>query len=414
MLNRLPESNIQVGLFEEKELPIRNHLRDCKYELVDSAKKLDDLVKLLGKAEAIAIDTETDSIVSMEANLVGISCAVREKEAFYIPVAHNDEGNLDQEMVLNRLLPILEDEKIKKVGHNLKYDYIVLARSGVRLAGIYFDTMIAAYLLNQNLRSPKLDDIAFSELGIEKIRIEELIGEGRSQVSFDKVKISDAYQYGCEDADVALRLYHHLVKDLPGRGQDRLFHEIEMPLVPVLARMEIAGIMIDDDILREISAGFEKRITKLEGEIYDSSGEEFNINSPLQLQKILFEKLNLQELIEDKKELKKLKTGGYSTGANELGKLFGTHEIIGKILEYRELTKLKSTYVDALPKLVNKKTERIHTSFNQAITATGGFLRVIRIFKIFPSGLRKARKFVAPLSPLREEFYCRLTIPKLN
>ncbi len=396
LLNRLPKEQIQQGLFAEEE-PKQDkiHIEKATYKIIIDEKDLDKLVKDFAKEKCISVDTETDSQIAVDANLVGISLAKKEGEAYYIPVGHekvkseklkvksegfwtsqNDKGELDpkqlpRDLVLEKLRPILENPKIQKVGHNLKYDYTVFAGAGVKLRGFFFDTMIVAYLLNQNLRSPKLDDVAFSELGIEMIHIQEVIGSGKNEINFKDAEIKDAYKYACEDADVALRLFHHLRQELAEKSQKDLYEKIEAPLIPILAEMEMTGVLIDPKVLKESSKKLAKRIEKLEGDIHKLGGSKFNINSPSQLQVILFEKLKLQDKIEDPRELKKLKSGGYSTGAGELEKLAGTHPIIAKISEYRELTKLKSTYLDTLPELINVRTGRIHTSFNQAITATG-------------------------------------------
>ena len=416
LLNRLPKEQLQQGLFAEDE-PKKDkiHIEKADYKIITEKKDLEKLIKDFSKEKLVSVDTETTSQVAMKAELVGISLSKKEGEAFYIPVGHeiihnskliiqkedgsnvsvipdsirnpekkrldsrlrgNDKGELDarqlpKELVLESLRPILESEKVKKVGHNLKYDYIVFKNAGISLNGIYFDTMIVAYLLNQNLRSPKLDDVAFAEIGIEMIHIQEIIGKGKNEINFKDVSIEKAYKYACEDADVALRLYHHLREELGEKNQKGLYETIEAPLIPILAEIEMAGVLVDAKVLEKSSKEMGQRIERLETDIYKLAGEKININSPSQLQVILFEKLKLQDKIDDKRELKKVKSGGYSTGAGELEKLSGTHKIIEKISEYREFSKLKSTYLDALPKLINAGTGRIHTSFNQAITATG-------------------------------------------
>lgn len=372
LLNRLPKEQLQQGLFAEtEEKKDKIHIEEANYRIVTEEKDLAKLIKDFAKEKLISVDTETTSQIAMEAELVGISLSKKEGEAFYIPVGHDEGKQLDKSLVLKSLKPMLESEKVKKVGHNLKYDYMVLKNAGVQLNGIYFDTMIVAYLLNQNIRSPKLDDVAFSEIGIEMIHIQEIIGNGKDEINFRDTEIEKAYKYACEDADVALRLYRHLREELGEKNQKGLYEQIEAPLIPILAEIEMAGILVDSKILKDSSEKMTARIERLETDIYKLAGEKININSPSQLQVILFEKLKLQDKIDDKRELKKVKSGGYSTGAGELEKLVGTHKIIEKISEYRELSKLRSTYLDALPKLINAGTGRIHTSFNQAITATG-------------------------------------------
>ncbi len=404
LLNRLPKEQVQQGLFAEaEEKRDKIHIEKADYRIITDEKDLDKLVKDFEKEKCISVDTETTSQIAVDAHLVGISLAKKEGEAFYIPIGHSKvkssklkvqgEGRefldsssqevarnvgselgsrqLDKELVLEKLRPILENPKIQKVGHNLKYDYIVFAGAGVKLQGFFFDTMIVAYLLNQNLRSPKLDDVAFAELGIEMIHIREVIGSGKNEINFRDAEIQNSYKYACEDADVALRLYYHLCQELSEKNQKDLYEKVEAPLIPILAEMEMAGVLIDPKVMGESSNKLATRINKLEHDIHKLGGSKFNINSPSQLQTVLFEKLKLQDNIEDIRELKKIKSGGFSTGAGELEKLAGTHPIVAKIAEYRELTKLKSTYLDTLPKLINARTGRIHTSFNQAITATG-------------------------------------------
>ena len=232
--------------------------------------------------------------------------------------------------------------------------------------------MVAAYLINPNARAQRLDELAFTELGIEMTKIDELIGKGKDEITFDKVDINVAALYAAEDADISLRLYHHLQDDLKEGGFNELMAKIEAPLVSVLARLEINGVKIDLPLLADLSNKFGKRLEEIEKNIYKQAGTEFNIASPAQLQKILYDKLELNTKIPFPKDIKKLPSGGFSTGAEQLEKLRDSkHPIIENIIEYRELSKLKSTYIDSLPKLVNKKTGRIHTSFNQAIVATG-------------------------------------------
>ncbi len=356
-----PAANIKAG----------DHYNSDHYHLVNKNQQLTELASKIAKQKLIAVDTETDSLDSISANLVGISISWEEGQAYYIPVRGIGE-HLAADDVRVALGPLLADEKIKKVGHNIKFDYEVLVGNGYEVNGIFFDTMIGAYLINPNARAQKLDDLAFTELGIEMTKISELIGKGKDEITFDQVEIEKAVLYAAEDADMTLRLYHHLTRDLENGGFNELMSRIEAPLTVVLAHLEMNGVRVDTSQLAVLSEEFGKRITKLQSEIYDLAGEEFNIASPAQLQKILYEKLDLHNQIPNPKDIKKLPSGGFSTGAEQLEKLQESgHPIIDKIFEYRELSKLKSTYIDALPKLVNKKTGRIHTSFNQTIAATG-------------------------------------------
>jgi DNA polymerase-1 len=379
LLNKLPGQPDQTGLFDAAktssgresagQAKSQAHFKAENYHLIDTEKKLIELAEKLKKAEIIAVDTETDSLNEIEAKLVGISLAYKEGDGYYIPIGHSQDKNLPVKIVKNHLGPILKNE-IPKVGHNIKYDYVVLKNFGFELRPITFDTMVAAYLLNPNARAQRLDELAFSELGMEMSRIDTLIGKGKDQITFDQVLIDKATLYAAEDADLSLRLYNHLYQEMKDGGFLELMDKIEAPLIPILAEMEMAGVKIDTDLLSKLSKKFAKRLAELETKIYKYASEKFNIASPSQLQEILFEKLKLQDKI-DKKELKKLPSGGYSTGAEELEKLRDTHPLIELIFEYRELAKLKNTYIDALPTLINQKTGRIHTSFNQAIVATG-------------------------------------------
>lgn len=373
LLSRLPDGDKSISEKSktETESKQKKHLKDAKYYLVTSEKELTSLAAKLKKQKVIAFDTETDSLSEMEANLVGMSFSFSPGGAYYIPVGHRAGEQIVKEVVLKVIGPILESEKIAKVGHNIKYDYIVMKNAGITLKNISFDTMVGAYLVNPSARSQKLSDLAFTELGIEMIHIDELIGKGRDQITFDEVDIKKAKNYAAEDADITLRLYNHLKKDLVKADLLRLMNDIEAPLIPILAEMEYTGIKVSLAKLKKNSQDTAKRITALEKSIWTKAGKEFNIASPSQLQEILFTKLKLDEKIDDPRELKKLKTGGFSTSASELEKLRDSHSIIKEIFEYRELSKLKNTYIDVLPGLVNKKTGRIHTSFNQAITQTG-------------------------------------------
>jgi DNA polymerase-1 len=375
LLPRLPKTGedkiIGGDRVENVKKTDRRHLNTAKYHLINDEKSLEKLCAELAKKKVIAFDTETDSLNEIDANLVGMSFSFKEGEAYYIPVGHNKGVQLGKEFVITSLRPILENPKIGKVGQNIKYDYIVMKNAGINVNPIVFDTMVGAYLINPNARARKLDELAFSELGIEMVPIEELIGKGKEQISFADVELEKARVYASEDADITFRLYKHLSTDLNKSDLLTLMSNIEAPLISILAEMEYAGIKIDSKILNKISKETEKRIETLKNSIWKKAGGEFNIASPAQLQDILFNKLKLDEKVEDPKELKKLKTGGISTSASELEKLRHIDPIVAEIFEYRELTKLKNTYIDVLPKLVNAKTGRIHTSFNQAITQTG-------------------------------------------
>jgi DNA polymerase-1 len=344
----------------------RDHIEKANYTLVDTKEKLADLVKNLESQKIFALDTETTSVDEMTAELVGLSFSWKSGEAYYVPVAHKAGKQLSWAEVQKALMPVLANEKIGKVGHNIKYDYKVLKRHGVTVAPIAFDTMIAAFIVNPLARSQTLDDLAYAEFGIEMIPITDLIGKnGKDQSTFDHVSIEEAVVYASEDADVTWRLYEKLAPKLTKGGFDKLATTSEWPLIPVLGDMEVAGIELDVPFLKKFNKTISAAILKLEQQIWKAAGMEFNIASPAQLSQVLFDKLDLE-----KAGVKKGKTG-YSTAATELEKLTGAHPIIAMISEFRELTKLKSTYVDALPLMVNNADGRIHTNFNMTIAQTG-------------------------------------------
>jgi len=349
-----------------KELPAEESPQDRKrdYRLILKEEEFLSLLEDLRKASWIAIDLETTSPYPMWAHLVGISLSYHPHQAFYIPVGHQVAHPLPQlplSRVLEGLKPILEDPSIQKVGQNIKYEWIVLKRYGVELQGIRCDTMIASYLLNPTKHHHNLSELAREYLDRELIEYQEVVGS--KGMTFDRVELEKAKDYGGQDADVTLQLSHHLLPKLKGEGLLRLFDEVEMPLAIVLAKMEMNGVKIDTEFLREFSKEIEIQLQQKIERIYGLAGEVFNINSSQQLGKILFEKLKLPVI-------KKTKTG-FSTDVEVLEKLSLQHELPLEILGYRNLTKLKSTYVDALPKLVHPETGRVHTSYNQTVTATG-------------------------------------------
>jgi len=338
------------------------------YQAVMDSEALSGLIERLKNAELFALDTETTSPIPMKARLVGLSFAVKPDQAFYIPCGHNYLGAPDQlslDDVLQQLKPVLENPEVKKVGQNIKYDWMVLARHGVDLAGVVFDTMLASYLLNPSKRAHNLDQIALDFLNHKTITYEQVAGKGKNAVPFSMVSLEKAVPYACEDADITFMAREVLIPRLKQLGLDELLAEVEMPLVPVLMRMEMHGARIDTRRLRELSKSFEQQLDALEGSIYALAGEAFNINSSQQLGRILFEKLKLPVQKKTKKRT------GYSTDVNVLTTLADYHELPALVLKHRSLAKLKSTYTDALIELVNPETGRIHTSYNQTVAATG-------------------------------------------
>lgn len=339
-------------------------LKDVKhtYKLIDTEEDILRLVCDIKKNKSVCFDTETTGINAISAELVGISLAMNEGEAFYIPIAAEREEAMNR---LNLLREIFESDEIEKTGQNIKYDLSVLANYGIELRGRLFDTMIAHYILQPELYHG-LDYLAEIYLNYNTIKIEELIGEkGRNQKNMRDLMPEQICDYACEDADVTLRLRNILEKDLLKERVEKLFYEIEMPLVPVLAYMERNGARIDTVALAETSALLSKRMHEIEKEIYAQAGEPFNISSPRQVGEILFGKLRIIE------KPKKTKTGQFVTSEEVLIQIQNRHPIVKNILQYRGLKKLLSTYVDALPTLVNHQTEKIHTSYNQTVTATG-------------------------------------------
>ena len=331
------------------------------YKLVETEADIQALVALLSKQKQFVFDTETTNIDVYSAELVGLSFAIKAHEAWYLSMPAERE---ECQKKLELLRPLFEDESILKIGQNLKYDISMLAQYGISVKGKLLDTMLAHYLLEPEQRH-NMDYLAEVYLNYLTIPIEDLIGKGRMQKTMREVPVSLVKEYAAEDADITLQLYEKLLPLLKENGVEKLFYEIEMPLVPVLSRMEANGVKIDTENLQQISEAFGREIHKIEEEIYTLAGMPFNIASPKQLGEILFERLQIDA------KAKKTKTGQYATGEEVLQKLLHKHPIVQKILDYRSLTKLKSTYLDALPALVNPKDGLIHTSYNQAVTATG-------------------------------------------
>jgi len=386
-INKLNESNtsstnvkeetvkkgpIQGSLFEifpteGQEVPKYSNLTDLKstphtYHLVDTEEKMDDLGAFLSRQKFFAFDTETDSVDTSKANLVGMSFAVKENEAWYVPVPAEREK---AEKVIAHFSPALTNAAIEKIGQNIKFDILVLRNYNVRIQGKLFDTMIAHYLLNPELRHG-MDYLAETYLKYQTIHIEELIGEkGKNQLNMRNIAIDQIAEYAAEDADVTLKLKNFFEPGLKKEELEPLFYDIEMPLIYVLAELERTGVMLDTAALKQSSEILTADLQNIEKEIYELAGMEFNINSARQVGEVLFDRLKIEE------KVKKTKTGNYSTSEDILEKLRSKHPIVGKLLDYRGIKKLLSTYIDALPELIDRETGKIHTSFNQTVTATG-------------------------------------------
>ena len=364
--------NNQLNLFAENTTNESDEPKNAKFEsikttqheykLVENEEELRQLCDFFITKESVSIDTETTSTDAISAELVGLSFSVEEKKAFYVAVPANYEEALK---IVQTFKPLYESDKIMKIGQNIKYDYEVLTKYGVTLQGKMFDTMIAHYLIQPELHH-NMDYMAETLLGYQTIHIEELLGpKGKKQKNMRDLSPTDIYEYAAEDADITLRLKNVLEPRLKELGVEELFWNIEMPLVRVLADMELNGVCLDTEALQDTSKIFTERMKQYEQEIYKEAGEEFNISSPKQVGDILFGKLQIMD------KPKKTKTGQYVTSEEVLQSLESKSPIVRNILNYRGMKKLLSTYIDALPKLINPRTGHIHTSFNQALTATG-------------------------------------------
>jgi DNA polymerase-1 len=408
-LDKLRElfTELEFSKFLKELTPVKSISYE-DYHLVTEAGEFNKLIERLKKSKEFAVDVETRPTESsgqatskdpLRAELVGISISLKEHEAFYIPLRHvtnaeivgatprgrpkipahpaggegrhmglplqpvHAECQLPVETVLNALKPILESKQHLKIGQNIKYDMLAFKQAGVDIAEPISDTMVASYLLNPNKHNHNLEEIAREHLGHQVITYKDVVGTGQKEITFDKVELEKAKTYSAEDADVTFLAHKKLLPLLKEEKLDKLYQEIELPLLFVLAELEQNGVKIDTGFLKELSGDFEVRLDKIRRKIYDLAGEEFNLDSPKQLQVILYDKLGLVKG-------KKIKTG-FTTDSDALAKLALDHELPEKLLQYRGLAKLKNTYIDALPELVNPNTGRLHTSFNQTITATG-------------------------------------------
>ena len=369
-----PQTNVnkQLDLFAENategaEVPEFSSYESIKdtlhnYQLIEKEDDIKEIIEKISASNFFVFDTETTSVNPIEAELVGMSFAIREKEAYYVAVPADQT---EAQKIVDLFKPLFENPDRLKVGQNMKYDLEVLARYGVTLSAPLFDTMLAHYVLQPELRH-NMDYMAEVYLNYKTIHIDELIGQrGKTQRSMRDLSPEEVYEYACEDADITLRLYNVLREKIDASEAKDLFYQIEMPLMPVLASMEMEGVCLDSAALKETSRLFTERMVELERHIYELAGQQFNISSPKQVGDILFGQMKIIE------KPKKTKTGQYVTSEEVLQQLRQKHPIVADILDYRGLKKLLGTYVDALPKLINPQTGRIHTSFNQAVTATG-------------------------------------------
>ncbi len=351
--------------FNKKTLIKKNNKINTKiYKTISKEKQLDELIKKLDEKSVIAVDTETSSLNPQEADLVGISVCYEASQAFYIPVGHKDRTELKKEIVLKKLKPILEDPSIKKVGQNIKYDFIIFKNNGIELSSIE-DTMLLSYTLDAGNNRHNMDTLSELHLGHKTISYKDLVGTGKKQLNFADVDIKPATEYAAEDADITLRLYEVLSERVSEEKLERVYEEFEKPMIKILSRLEMNGIKVDDAYLKKLSKKFEERLITIEKEIYKISGKKFNIGSPKQLGEIIYNDLKIAKL-------KKTKKGSLATSAKILEDLASSgHKFPNLVLEWRQVSKLKSTYTDALQDHISKKTKRVHTSFLLAATNTG-------------------------------------------
>ena len=351
--------------FSKKNLVKKNNQINIKtYKTISKEKQLSDLIKKLNEKSVIAVDTETSSVNPHEADLVGISVCYEPNEAFYIPIAHKEMTELKKDLVLKKLKPILEDASIKKVGQNIKYDFIIFKNQGIELHPVE-DTMLLSYTLDAGNNRHNMDTLSELHLGHKTISYKELVGTGKKQLNFSEVDLKSATAYAAEDADITLRLYEILSERVSEENLDKVYNFFEKPMIKILSKLETTGIKVNNEYLKKLSKKFEERLIKIENEIYKISGKKFNIGSPKQLGEIIYNDLKIAKL-------KKTKKGSLATNAKILEDLALTgHKFPNLVLEWRQVSKLKSTYTDALQEHINKKTKRVHTSFLLAATNTG-------------------------------------------
>ena len=398
---RQPDGS-QMNLFggeektEEARITSKKNVNDVvhDYYLIQTAEERAELLEYLMAQEEVCFDTETTDIDALDASIVGLSFAYRPREAYYIPFSPRFEEARD---VLEEFRPLFESEKIRKVAQNIKYDLTILGNYGIGLKGELYDTMLAHYILEPDQRHG-MDYLADAYLDYETISIEELIGKGKKQISMREVPLEQIKEYAAEDADVTLQLKYVLDKEIRNTHQEKLLMEVEMPLVTVLSDMEREGVRLDVAALHDLSGQLQKDLVKTQEEIFGLAGVEFNVGSPRQLGEILFEKMKIDE------KPKKTPTGQYATGEDILLNYESQHEIVRKILDFRELSKLKSTYIDALPALISKRTGRVHTTYNQAVAATGRLSSTNPNLQNIPIRTERGREIRKAFIPRSDEF----------
>jgi len=396
LLKKLDSSSKEAAVDQPSAAPATN-ISSNAYETILTEGQFDAWLAKINAATLTGFDSETTSLDYMEAEIVGLSFAVAEGDACYIPLAHSypdAPAQLDRESILNRLKPWLEDANISKVGHHLKYDAHVLANHGIKLRGMAFDTMIESYVLNSTATRHDMDSVARRYLGVETIKYEDVAGKGAKQLRFDEVSVETAAPYAAEDADITLRLHHKLWPEIQQTGElEKLYTQIEQPLIPVLQEMEETGVLVDDKLLKIQSVEITGKLAALEKQAHEAAGHDFNLGSPKQLQQILFEEQNLPVV-------RKTPKGQPSTAEDVLQELADEYELPRLVLEHRGLSKLKSTYTDRLPEQICSKTGRIHTSYHQAVAATGRLSSSTPNLQNIPirteEGRRIRQAFIAP------------------
>ena len=349
---------------KKTQAKINNKINTKTYKTILKEKQLNELIKKLDEKSVIAVDTETSSLNPQEADLVGISICYEANQAYYIPLGHKEKTELEKNLVLKKLKPIFEDASIKKVGQNIKYDFIIFKNEGIELSPVD-DTMLLSYTLDAGNNRHNMDTLSELHLGHKSISYKELVGTGKKQLNFAEVDLKSATEYAAEDADVTLRLYELLSERVSKENLEKIYEIFEKPMIKILSKLETNGIKVDDVYLKKLSKKFEERLTKIEKQIYKITGKEFNIGSPKQLGEIIYNELKIAKL-------KKTKKGSLATSAKILEDLAMTgHKFPNLVLEWRQVSKLKSTYTDALQDHISKKTKRVHTSFLLAATNTG-------------------------------------------
>jgi len=385
-----------LSLLKEKQMQTKKTVEEKakEYILIQDENELANLIEKLSKEKEITIDTETSDLNYMTANLIGIGLSIEPTKAYYIPI----NGKIKKEIVLSKLKFLIENENISFIGHNLKYDYHILLNHSIEIKNISFDTILASYLINPQNRRHNLDTIVLEKFGFNKIPIKSLIGSGKKQISMKDVPLNEITSYCCEDVDYTLRLKQIFEKELKEKKLEHILFEIELPLLPVLAKMERNGVFIDKEKLFEMSKEINHQLYLLEGEIYSLAGKKFNINSPKQLSEILYVDLALSPTT-------RKKGSSFSTSADVLEKLKGKSPIIDYIIKYREYQKLLSTYINALPLQINPKTNRVHTTFNQSVTATGRLSSKNPNLQNIPIKSEEGKKMRQGFKPQKEDWF---------